>query len=147
VTQLKIYCDNGACPKELKELQKRGVIELYMFPYENKNRHIKNIGLPSNCNYKDLKNFTYKTLPGTYDDYSGSDKYANIVELLGLANKRLDISHLDSAYKSQCKVFLTNDKDDIWSHKDKLEELLEFRIFCLSELDECLNYISLNKAI
>jgi hypothetical protein len=142
---LKIYCDNGACPKELKKLQKEGIVELYMFPYENKNKHIKNPSLPSNCNWKDLKNFTYKTLPGTYDDYIGSDKYQKIIELLGLANKRLDILHLDSAYKARCQIFLTNDKDDIWAHKIKLDELLNLRIFCTSELEECLHYISLIK--
>lgn len=118
------------------------MVELVMFPYENKNKHIENVGLPSNCSYQDLKNFTYGTLQGAYGDYSGSDKYEKIVELLGLANKRVDILHLDSAYKTECNIFLTNDKDDIWSHKVKLEELLGFRIFCISELGECLSYIS-----
>ena len=118
-----------------------------MFPYENKNKHIKNVGSPSNCTWKDLKNFTYKTLPGTWDDYTGSGKYQKIVELIGLANKRLDISHLDSAYKAQCKIFLTNDKNDIGAHKNKLEDLLGLRIFCVSEIDECLVYISSNKQV
>ena len=44
-----------------------------MFPYENKNKHIKNSGLLSECQYQDLKNFTYGTLPETFVDYSGSD--------------------------------------------------------------------------
>ena len=112
-----------------------------MFPYENKNKYTKNAGYPSSCTYKDLKNFTQDTLAETYDDYSESDKYREIVEVVGLANKRVDILHLDSAYKSRCKIFLTNDKDDIWSHKLKLEELLALRIFCIAELDECLGYI------
>ena len=49
--------------------------------------------------------------------------------------------HLDSAYKSRCKIFLTNDKDDILTYKLKLKELLGLRIFCIAELDECLGYI------
>ena len=116
-----------------------------MFPYENKNRHIKNPGLPSIARYPDLKNLTYDTFPGTYDDYSESDKYQEIIKVVCLENKRVDILHLDSAYKNQCDIFLTNDKDDIWVHKIKLEALLNFRIFCVSEIDECLIYISSNK--
>lgn len=142
---MKIYCDNGACPKELKQLQNKGVVELFMFPYENTNRHIKKSGLPSECGWSDLKNFTWDTLPNTWDDYSGSDKYQQIIQLIGLENKRLDISHLDSAYKSECEIFLTNDKDDIWIHRAELEDLLNIRIFCVSEVSECLNYILVSR--
>jgi hypothetical protein len=138
---LKIYCDNGACPSELKDLQKQGIVELLMFPYENRNKHIKNTGLPSNCGWKDLGNLTWKTLPGTWNDYSGSDKYLDIVELLKLANKRVDILHLDSAYKSNCQVFITNDKDDIWVHRLELQTLLGLRVFSTFEIQECLEFI------
>ncbi|HSI43752.1 MAG TPA: hypothetical protein VK949_05370 [Methylotenera sp.] len=60
-----------------------------------------------------------------------------------MANRRVDILHLDSAYKSGCKIFLTNNKDDIWSYKIKLEELLALRIFCIAELPECLSWAAI----
>ena len=139
---MKIYCDNGACPQELKVLQKKGIVELYMWRYENKNRHIQNSGLPSKVTWPDLKNYTWDTLAANHwSDFSGSDKYEQIITLLGLANKRVDILHLDSAYKSQCEVFVTNDKDDIWSKRAELEELLGLRVFNVFEMPECVEYI------
>ena len=138
---MKIYCDNGTCPQELKNLQKEGFVELYMFKYENKNRHIPNSGVPSRATWADMKNYTWADAPGRWNDYSGSDKYERIVSVLGLANKRVDILHLDSAYKNQCEVFMTNDKDDIWSKRAELETLLGMRIYNVFEISECVDYI------
>lgn len=52
---IKVYCDNGACPDKLKALQREGSVELIMFKYENKNRHIKNSGQPSAATWNDMK--------------------------------------------------------------------------------------------
>ncbi len=37
--------------------------------------------------------------------------------------------HVDSAYKSGCKCFVTRDKDDILSKRESLEKLLGIRFF------------------
>ena len=139
---MKVYCDNGAYRKELRPLQEAGAADLFMFKYENKNRNVPNSGLPSKLQWRDLKNYTWDTIPaGRWDDFSGSEKFDQIVAIVGLANHRVDILHLDSAYKSGCEVFLTNDKGDIWSKKEELEPLLGMRIFNTEEIEECIAYI------
>lgn len=139
---IKIYCDNGACPGELKALQKEGSVELVMFRYENKNRHIKGSGQPSAAEWSDLKKYAWNELPGDWNDYKKSDKYQEIVGIVGLENKRLDILHLDSAYKTGVDAFITNDKDDILSYRDQLEKALGFRIFHTSEIEELVNFVA-----
>lgn len=139
---MKIYCDNGACPSELKILQKEGKVTLVMFPYENKNKSIKETGLPSKATWIDTKNFTWSTIPGAWGDYSESDKYKEIVNIVGLENKRVDILHLDSAYKTGCEIFITNDKDDIWMYRAQLEKSLNLRIFCTQEINDLMSYIA-----
>ena len=139
---IKIYCDNGACPNELKTLQKKGSIELVMFKYENKNRHIKNSGQPSAATWNDMKNYTWDDVPGTWDDYNASDKYEEIVAIVALENKRVDILHLESAYKTGVDAFITNDKDDILSYRDQLEKALGFRFFHTSEIEELVWFVT-----
>ena len=138
---MKIYCDNGACPLELKNFQKEGVVELFMFRYENNNRHIRNSGEPSKATWADMKNYAWQNAPGTWNDYAGSEKYDQIAELIGLANNRVDVLHVDSAYKNRCEIFITNDKDDIWSKREQLEPLLGMRFFHISEIEACVEYI------
>ena len=139
---MKIYCDTGAFLQELKCLQDRGIIELYTFKYENKNKRIKKSGLPSKATYNDLKNYTYNDLKGIrLSDFSGSEKYEQIVSVLGLEN-RIDILHLDSAYKNKCEVFLTSDKHDIWLKREELLVILGMRIFHVAEIKKCIDYIS-----
>ena len=123
-----MYCDTGGFRKELKDLEQQGRIILVMFPYENINRKITGLGLPSQATLGDLKNFTLETLPGALEDYKGSEKCPAIERVVGREN-RVDILHLDSAFKSQCSSFLTRDKNDILFNKAFLEELLGMRIF------------------
>ena len=139
---MKIYCDNGAYPDELKALQKEGSVELIMFKYENKNRHIKSSGQPSSATWKDMKNYTWDNVPGAWDDYNASDKNKEIATIVGLENKRVDILHLDSAYKTKVDAFITNDKDDILFYRDKLEKALGFRFFHTSEIDELVQFVT-----
>jgi len=141
---IKIYCDNGACPKELKDLQVAGIVELIMFKYENTNRHIKNSGIPSSATHNDMKNYTYENAPGRYSDYTESDKYQDIVSIVGRSN-RVDILHLDSAYKTGVDVFITNDKDDIISYRDELEKKLGIRFFYTDEIDDLVSFITATK--
>jgi|WetSurSiteA1Bulk_404760.scaffolds.fasta_scaffold01294_9 hypothetical protein len=139
---MKVYCDTGAFLQELKSLQNKGIVELYTFKYENKNKRIKNSGVPSNATWDDLKNYRWNDLEGIcWNDFSGSEKYEQICAVIGLKN-RFDILHLDSTYKSQCDVFVTSDKDDIWSKRKKLQVLLGVRIFSVDEIEECIEYIN-----
>lgn len=104
------------------------------------------IGFCSLGNPDIAKNYTWDDVPGTWEDYNGSDKYQEIVDIVGLENKRVDILHLDSAYKTRVDIFITNDKDDILSYRKKLEKALGFRFFHTSEIDELVRCVySANK--
>lgn len=141
---MKIYCDTGGYQKAFKTLQRNGLVELCTFQYENKNKHIADSGIPSNATYADLKNYSYSDLSEiSYSDFSGSDKYTQILSILGLEN-RVDILHLDSAYKSQCEIFVTSDKHDILLKREELSKLLGMRIFQITELQDCIDYIETN---
>ncbi len=83
---MKIDCDNGACLKELKELQRKEMVKLYIFKYENNNRHLPNSGVPSKATWADMKNYTWANAPGAWSDYTGSDKYEQIASILGVAD-------------------------------------------------------------
>ena len=141
---MKVYCDNGGYRKELKDLERQGRVVLLMFPYENINRKIGDIGQPSEATWKNLENFTWETLPGTFGDYEGSEKVFAIEKVIGRHN-RVDVLHLDSAFKSDCSCFLTRDKDDILSHGKLLTELLGMRFFHSDEeWNDFLIYLSEN---
>ena len=100
-----------------------------MFPYENNNKKIQNFGQPSEATWDDLNNVTWESIPGKWEDYVGSSKYNDILEIVGKEKQySVDIKHLDSAYKSGCACFITNDKDDIYSKKVQLEPLLKIKI-------------------
>ncbi len=138
---MKIYCDNGAWSKKLKSLEKEGRVEVVMFQYENKNKHIKSSGIPSKATWSDMKNYTWGNAPKTWGDYKESEKYEEIVNIVGLENKRVDILHLDSAYKTGVNAFITNDKDDILSYRDKLETALKIKFFHTSEIDDLILFV------
>ncbi|MBI4488953.1 MAG: hypothetical protein HY694_07690 [Deltaproteobacteria bacterium] len=138
---LKVYCDTGALREELKTLQDERKLILVMFPYENKNRKIGDVGLPSEVTWDDLKNLTWDTLPGVWDDYKGSEKYNLIAAVVGKDNRE-DAMHLDSAYKSGCQCFFTRDKADIYSKRKTLEGLLGMKVYHSDEdWEEFLNSI------
>lgn len=126
---IKVYCDNGVFNKILRALEKQGMAEVVMFPYENRNRKARATGLPSNVQFRDLDNLDrWDDLPGTFGDYTGSDKYASIKEIVSRQHRR-DVLHLDSAYKSGCSCLFTSDKDDIYASREALFELLDIKIY------------------
>lgn len=143
--ELKVYVDNGAYVNKLKELVTNDLIELIQFKYENKNKRISHDGLPGGeATFEDLKNYTYEMLGDlTYGDFAKSDKYDDIRRIVGKQDsQRMDAMHLDSAYKSNCKVFLTTDKDDIWNKRKELECLLSIKIYLpIDEWDDFKNYV------
>jgi hypothetical protein len=128
MTMHKVYCDTGAFREELKELEQALQIELLMFPIENRNKQIRKMGSPTELTLADLKNVTLGEAPGTFADYTRSDKLDGILAIIGENNRR-DALHIDSAHKSECSCFLTRDKTDIWARRTDLENLLGMRIF------------------
>ncbi len=138
---LIVYCDTGGYRKELKKYGKH--ISLRMFEYENTNKNTSNNCLPaSNLTFNDLKDSPAKVGDLTFDDFTSSDKIKQIEQIVGKENQK-DIFHLDSAYKSKCDIFLTSDYDDIYSNKEELEKLLNFKIFLSSkELSLIEDYIN-----
>jgi len=137
---IKVYCDTGGYKKELTSLEKEGVIEIVQFCYENRNSKIKSMARPSQPRFNEIK-YTYAELDNlTYMDLNQkSDKNEQITNLIGKGNK-LDIKHLDSAYISGCKAFLTSDKDDISSKGKEIYQLLGIRVF-----HYCLDWDSFEK--
>ncbi len=125
---ISVYCDSGGFRKELKSLCDKGQISLVMFPYENVNKNIQDVGLPSKASWNDLKNFLWSSLPGTWADYQGSEKYTEIKKIIGKQHEE-DVKHIDAAYKSGCQCLLTRDKGDILSKKGQLGSLLGMKIF------------------
>ena len=124
---LKIYCEHGALTKGLKAMRNQGLIELVHFPYDPDSTVPHSvIGVPSAAMIGDL-NLTFDELPGVFADYTGSQHYSRIAEIVGIQNRR-DILHLDSAVKSGCIAICTNDRD-ILDHRDALEAALPLRVF------------------
>jgi len=123
----KVYCEHGALTLRLKDLRHRGIIQLIHFPYDPRSRLPNSSkGVPSAAMISDL-NLTYDELPGVFDDYSGSPYYSRIAEIIGAQHRR-DILHVDSAIKSGCVAFCTNDHD-ILDHRGAFEAEMPLRIF------------------
>ena len=58
----------------------------------------------------------------SYGELRASDKLPGIVQIIGSSHRR-DPLHLDSAYKSACRAFVTRDTD-ILNHANALEKML-----------------------
>lgn len=125
---MKIYCEHGALTPRLRELARSRRIELVHFPYDSdsRSRHISSVARPSAAQIRDL-NLPIKDLPGAIADHSGSDHFEEIRSILGHEHRR-DALHVDSALKSGCSAFITQDSD-ILKHKARLEGLLGIRFF------------------
>lgn len=133
---IKVYFDAGGYNPELKEMEKKGLIEAIYFPYENIIRKIKKLAPPSKVSWNEMDNFSWEVVELTWKD-SGevSNKFEEIEELIGKNNKT-DIKHLDSAYREKCEAFITEDKKDIYSKRKELHELLNISVFLQSNLEE-----------
>ena len=123
---LRVYCDSAAFRRELLDLERSGKVVLHQFKYENRNRHIKHGAVPSNPTWKQM-NYTWDEMRQTKEfeavtwDSIGehSIKFPALLAIVGKENE-VDAKHLDSAYASGCSVFLTSDKDDIWSKRESI---------------------------
>jgi hypothetical protein len=131
VVRLKIYCEHGSLTTEIRQLCRERNIELVHFPYDS-DSHTRKAGIaaPSEAQIRDL-NLPIASLPGTISDYSGSEHLSEIVSTIGKSNRR-DALHVDSAVKSGCSAFITEDSD-ILQHKAELEILLGIKFFSAAE--------------
>ena len=146
---LPIYCDTGGYDARLAELESGRRIVVHQFKYENKSRRIRRGALPSNLRYIDSSAYTYDDLKK--DEYlktvswdqlrDATTRFAEILSIVGTQN-RTDAKHLDSAFMTGCKAFLTSDKADIWAHRGALQHLTGMRIFLVStEWNEFVGYL------
>lgn len=120
-----VYCERNADRSWLRDLAHQGKIELVLFPYDGYDRHMQ-LGTPSvvTCDS------TYVTCDMTIPigEMVESEKCAQIRRIIGKENEG-DARHLDSAYKSGARAFLTTDKTDILQWAAELEALLSIRVF------------------
>lgn len=141
---LRVYCDTGGYDKRLKALVAEGLIAITTYNYENATPSIKEraVGVMP----------TWKQAQLRWDDARGSWEqvgretaiFAAVLDIVGKGN-RTDAQHLAAAFNDSCAVFMTSDKDDIWSHRERLEGLLSLQVFHNpSELDDAIAYIRLN---
>jgi hypothetical protein len=118
---LKVYVDTGGYLPEFKELERAGLIELCGFPFENTTKRVRTIVAGSGATYDQAHGLSYSTVVGSFDDFKPSELLGRI---RAIVQKPVDAQHLDSAYKASCTVFVTTDKDDIWSKREQLASLL-----------------------
>ncbi len=140
---IKVYCERSAMREWLADLKRQGTIVLVHSPYDNDGRLPRRMrpATPSVVT-ADATAFTADmTIP--ISDMVESEKCEDIRRIIrrddeelitaewGIIGKETegDARHLDSAYKSACRAFLTTDKYDILRHAAKLEALLGFRLF------------------
>ena len=126
--RMKIYCEHGALSAAIVKLQRTGRIEILHFRYDpdSRSRHLKKTAIPSAARISDL-NYAISELPGALADYVGSEHLERIAEIIGAQHRR-DILHVDSAFKSGCRAFVTRDTD-ILVHAKALDALLGISIF------------------
>lgn len=123
-----VYCEHGGLRRELRKLRADGRIELVIFPYEQRYRGTTRIAVPSHALVDDLCQVMVDELEFPIDTFSPSDKFPAIQAIVGVEN-RVDVLHIDSAYKTGCAVFFTRDHGDILAKRDELEGLLGIRFF------------------
>ncbi len=125
---VKVYCEHSALSSDLRAMQREGLIELVHFPYDrdSSSRHLKTLAVPSAALWTDL-NLTWAEDKYAWSDHSGSRHLREIREVLGPLNRR-DALHIDSAYKTGCRAFVTRDRE-ILNQRKRLEDLLGIRFF------------------
>jgi hypothetical protein len=128
---VKVYCEHGALTPKLRALQRERRIELIYFPYDpdSLTKHISPTAAVSDAQWRDLnvKDWSGLAHVRTWDDFKGSEQLTEIQNIIGPSNRR-DALHVDSAYKSGCRVFVTTD-GDILNHRERLGVLLGIRFF------------------
>lgn len=124
---MKVYCEHGALTRELKRLQRKGRVTLFLYPYEMRTNKIKGLAQPSDPTWEE-SNTAWEEEEGTWNDLLPSSKFKSILGIVGCANVR-DAKHIDSAHKSGCQAFFSPDRNDITSKGRSLEKLLGIKFY------------------
>lgn len=142
MTKIRVYCDSGADISKLKNITP--YCEYYQFPYDSPDRPKKPLLLakPSQAQLRDCHAEWMEFPDITLADFERSTLHPQIKAIIGTEpEKRRDVLHFDSAYKTGCKIFLTGDKRDIWSKRATLESLTGIKSFCTPfEIEAVLAY-------
>lgn len=125
--KIKIYCEAGAMTTEVKKLKTLENVELIGFPFESKNRKVFTASKPSELtcdnNFITADNSNIKV-----SDTERSEKFKEIAKIIG-ENHYNDVRHIDTAYKENCKIFISPDKGDIIDKAVELEKLTGIKFF------------------
>ncbi len=101
------------------------------FPYDEgaTTRRISPTANVSDAQWRDLNVEAWGDLAHvpTWNDFRGSEHLEEIRRIIGPEHRR-DALHVDSAYKTGCRAFVTTD-GDILKHSAELEHLLGIRFF------------------
>lgn len=141
---LNVYVDTGGMHPTVTELEVAGLLKTHYFPFEQRNRRVRNFVPGSGATWKQ-GNLTWKEAVGTWDDAKQSPLFPEILKIVG--GHQVDAQHLVSAYKSGCTVFLTSDKTDIWSNRSELLALVGLHILHIPSETDALKKIAVAAAI
>ncbi len=136
---MNIYCDRNVNYQALRNrigfYEKHGFIKLIQFPFEEKNKRVREYGIPTKITWAEWK-VPWNKSQGTWQDMKYSENFLQIQQIIGTDIKHDgDCRHLDVAFKNKCTIFLTSDRD-ILSKKRLLEDLLGFEILNPDQLEE-----------
>jgi len=138
---VKVYVERNAMRPWLTELSRQGKIVLMLFPYDGHTPSGVQLATPSVVTADSTWLSWDMTIP--LSEMEGSEKFEQIRQIIrrekenvrkapaGLIGEQTegDARHLDSAYKSGCRAFFTQDRRDILDHAAELERLLGLRLF------------------
>ncbi|HEX4892268.1 MAG TPA: hypothetical protein VFV47_03200 [Hyphomicrobiaceae bacterium] len=128
----EVYCELGAISPALKQLQHRKKIKLVHYPFDySQSAKVKPTASPSG-NWEDAK-LEWERSVHPWESFGGSAKLTEIVATIGKEHWR-DALHVDSAFKTGCVCFVTEDTD-ILDVKDKLFQLLSLPIYSPADED------------
>lgn len=137
---IKIYCEDGAVTKEVREIGKSTKFTLISFPFENRNQRTTDATRPSHP----TADSTFWTADNTrikIGNTSFSEISNEVKDIIGLENFN-DIRHFDAAYKEGAKIFITPDKKDIASKADSLFKISRIKVFHCDNITEIKKYCS-----
>ena len=139
MNDIKIYCEAGAMNKKIKGLKLLKNVTLISYPFENKNKKTIDSKLPSNLTFDSV--FTSFDCNLLFSNTAKSELFESIKKIVG-GNNLNDVKHIDTAYKENCKIFISPDKDDIVKKGNDIEEITGMKFFYDRDFDLIANYIS-----
>lgn len=136
MTKIKIYCELWSLSKDIKKIiSENPRFKLVNFPFEWTTKKLsQNLKKPSGLTWEDNKYITMDS-DIRFCDTERSKKYDEMKKVIW-ENNIQDINHVDTAYKEKCKIFITNDKDDIIRCRVALENITWIQFFYFKEIDK-----------